>query len=211
MRSLSIIALLIATPALSNIAYDFDSDAQGWGLFSDGRDFQWDGSIGNGGLGAIRAVDVVAGQFWFFSAPSADLGNLSGLYGNSISYDIMGIQGSQTINNRADIILVGGGLEIGIAAGVAPVLNQWTSWDILVDASASWKIVSSASGASLSATDATQADIQAVLADLTGMYFRGEFTNGADQSAIDNVSFVPSPGALSLLGFGALSITRRRR
>tara|TARA_R110000868_G_scaffold241497_2_gene496277 strand:+ start:14512 stop:15153 length:642 start_codon:yes stop_codon:yes gene_type:complete len=210
--AVSILALTaaITSPALAGISYTFDSDAQGWGIFSDGRDFQWDGTIGNNGLGAIRAVDITAGNYWFFSAPTTDLGDLSALYGNSISYDILGIQGNQNIDDRADIILSGGGIQIGIAAGVAPVLGQWTSWDILVDASADWKIVSSATSATLSSTDATEADFQTVLANLSNLYIRGEYTSGGDQSAIDNVNFVPAPSTLALLGLSTVAFRRRR-
>lgn len=200
----------IASPVLAGVTYSFDTDAQGWGLFSDGRDFQWDGTIGNNGLGAIRAVDITAGNYWFFSAPTTDLGDLSALYGTSISYDILGIQGNQSIDNRADIILSGGGIQIGIAAGVAPVLGQWTSWDILVDASADWKIVNNAVAATLTSTDATEADFQTVLANLSNMYIRGEYTSGSDQSAIDNVSFIPAPSTLALLGLSTIGLRRRR-
>ncbi|MGJ8635367.1 MAG: laminin B domain-containing protein [Phycisphaerales bacterium] len=209
--ALSIIAL--ATSAHAGVAYSFETDAQGWSIVNDGTGFTWDDTIGNNGLGAIRARDVVSGNIWLFSAPTEDLGNLSGLYNNSISYDILGITGSHTNlgGDRADIILTGAGLSIGIDAGTQPVNDQWTSASALVSVAADWRIISSFADATLTGSLATQGQIESVLADMTGLYIRGEYTNGGDATAIDNVDFVPSPGALALLGLGTLTAARRRR
>ena len=202
----------LATPAMAGVAYSFENDAMGWSVISDATGFTWDDTIGNNGLGAIRARDVTNGDFWFFSAPSEDLGNVSGLYGNSISYDILGITGNQGIGGElADVVLTGAGMSIGINFGVQPVNGSWVSVSTLVDESADWMMINSFASATLSDTDATMSDIQAVLADLDGFYIRGEYTNGGDASAIDNVDFVPAPGAIALLGMGGLMTARRRR
>lgn len=212
--ALSIAALaVIAATTQAGVAYSFETDDQGWSVVNDGTGFMWDNTIGNNGLGAIRARDVVSGNIWMFSAPLEDLGNLGGLYGNSISYDILGITGNHTNlgGDRADIILTGGGLSIGIDAGTQPVNDQWTSASALVSVDAEWKILNSFSDAILTGSLATQGQIESILADMTGLYIRGEYTNGGDATAIDNVDFLPTPGALSLLGLGGLAATRRRR
>ncbi len=202
----------LAMPAMAGVAYAFENDAMGWSVASDATGFTWDDTIGNNGLGAIRARDVGNGDYWYFSAPSEDLGDVSGLYGNSISYDILGITGNQSVGNGlADVVLTGSGISIGINFAVQPVNGQWVSVSTLVDETADWKIVDSFVGATLTGTDATMSDIQAVLGDLDGFYIRGEYTNGGDASAIDNVDFVPSPSALALLGMGGLMSARRRR
>jgi len=210
---LTVLALAtLAAPALAGVAYPFETDIMGWSIVSDGTGFMWDGTIGNGGLGAIRARDVVNGDIWLYSAPQADLGNMSGLYNSSISYDILGITGNQGIGGGlADVILTGAGISIGINFGVQPVLGQWVSASVLVSEAADWKIVNSFANATLSGTDATSANIQSVLGDLDGLYIRGEYTNGGDATALDNVDFVPAPGALALIGMGGIMITRRRR
>ena len=203
----------LASPALAGIAYTFDSDAQGWSIANDGTGFMWDGTIGNG-VGAIRARDVVSGNIWLFSAPDADLGPMGGMYNTSISYEILGITGSHTNlggGERADIILQGAGISIGINAGTQPVNDQWTSASALVSVDADWKILSSFSDATLTGSLATQGQIESVLADMTGLFIRGEYTNGGDATAIDNVDFVPAPSAMALLGLGGLATTRRRR
>ena len=100
---IAVLSLASLTAAsFGGVAYPFETDAMGWGTVSDATGFMWDGTIGNGGLGAIRARDQVGGDIWYFSAPEDDLGNISGLYGNSISYDLLGITGkSSTIFQSA--------------------------------------------------------------------------------------------------------------
>ena len=202
---------LTACGASAGVAWSFDADAQGWGTLNDARDFAWDSNIGQP-AGAIRARDVGDGRIWYYAAPVVDISNASGFYGGAIAWNILGIQGNQTsIANRADVMLTGGGLSFGIDVDVVPVNSQWTSWSASVSEAAGWRIVSSTSSGSLSSTAATEADIRAVLADLTGFYIRGEYTNGADQTGLDNVSFVPTPGAAGLLGLFGLGAVRRRR
>jgi Laminin B (Domain IV) len=204
---------VISSASFAGVAYAFNDDAQGWGIVNDGTGFMWDGTIGNNELGAIRARDVVSGNIWLFSAPTEDLGDLGGLYNNTISYDILGITGNHTNlgGDRADIILTGAGLSIGIDAGTQPVNDQWTSASALVSVDADWRIISSFADATLTGSAATQQQIESILADMTGLYIRGEYTNGGDATAIDNVEFVPTPGALSLLSIAGLLIARRQR
>lgn len=211
---LSFFALAAAAPAFAGVSYTFDTDAQGWGIVGGAVNFQWDGALGNGGPGSIRARDLVGGAFdtWFFAAPVVDLGDVSDLYGFDISYDIMSIVGVPGTNNdTAEIVLRGGGIDIGFSFGTPPTLGSWTSWSATVDATSGWRLMDSVSNSTLTATMASEAEIMAVLGDLQGLYIRGEYTNGEDQAALDNVSFVPSPGALSLMAIGGLIAGRRRR
>ena len=203
----------ITSASTAGVAYAFTDGSQGWGIVNDGTGFEWDNTIGNNELGAIRARDVVSGNIWLFSAPVEDLGNLSGLYNNSISYDILGITGNHTNlgGDRADIILTGGGISIGIDAGTQPVNDQWTSASALVSVDADWRIISSFADATLTGSLATEGQIQSVLADMTGLYIRGEYTNGGDSTAIDNVDLVPAPSALALFMLSALTVTSRKR
>lgn len=159
-------------------------------------------------------MDIVGGGIdtWFFAAPSADLGDMSNLYGFAIEYDIMSIEGIPgTANDIAEVVLVGAGIEIGVSFSDAPTLGAWTSWSATVDASSGWRYMNDIGDASLTGVSATEADILAVLSDLQGLFIRGEYTSGPDQAALDNVRFVPTPGALSLLGLGCLVASRRRK
>jgi len=202
--------LALATAASGQVS-TFDTDAEGWGTLNDARNFTWTDALGNP-AGAIRATDATNGQIWYFSAPSIFLGNQSSLYGGSLSWDALGITGNQTsITDRADIMLTGGGLQLGVDLDVLPMTSGWTSWMGLIDAGADWKRISSLANGTLTATDATESELRTVLGSLDGLYIRGEFTNGGDSAAIDNVNLVPAPGVAAVLGFGALGASRRRR
>jgi uncharacterized protein (TIGR03382 family) len=55
--------------------------------------------------------------------------------------------------------------------------------------------------------------LNTVLADLTGMYIRGEYTNGSDATALDNVvlTVIPAPGTVGVTALAAVAGLRRRR
>jgi len=177
----------VAGPATADLVYTFDSSDQGWSTINDTSFFGFDGSIGNP-PGAIRAIDQAAGFHWCFSAPVADLGDLSSLFGRNISYQILGITGAHnTFTTRAAVIITGAGLRIGVASPITPAAGQWVSWNLPVNADGAWRIVASMTEASLSSTVATEQQIRDVLANVDGLFIRGEYTNGADSSALDNV------------------------
>ena len=206
------IVLALAPAALANLSWSFDADAEGWGTLNDAELFTWDGAVGNPD-GAIRARDLGLGDIWYFAAPDVVDGDRSALYGETISWDILGLRGAQTsIPDRADVMLVGGGLEIGIDADVQPLLlSAWTSWSVEMSDADDWRIISDIDDGDLSATVATEAQILAVLSDLEGLYIRGEYTNVADdEAAIDNVIITPTPGAAALLAIAGLCAARRR-
>jgi hypothetical protein len=201
----------VCGPACGSVTWTFDADAMGWSTLNDARDFAWDGVLGQP-AGAIRARDVGDGRIWYFAAPVVDVSNAASMYGGTIGWDALGIQGNQTsISARADVMLVGAGLEIGLSVSEVPNNTTWTSWAASVSAAAGWETISSLENGELSGVAATEADIRAVLGDLQGLYIRGEFTNGADQSALDNVYFVPAPAGAALLAIGGMGVSRRRR
>ena len=126
------VAASVLAAAASAQVSTFDTDAEGWGTFSDATNFTWTDAVGNP-AGAIRASDQRAGDIWFFAAPSASLGDKSDAYGQTLSWDILGLVGNQTsISPRADVMLVGGGLELGIDLGVLPLTTGWTGWEVTV-------------------------------------------------------------------------------
>ena len=201
----------VCSAAGASVSWTFDSDAEGWGTLNDAQDFTWDGSIGQP-EGAIRARDQRAGDIWYFSAPVSDFGAAERFYGGEVSWDALGIQGNQTsIPGRADVMIIGGGVAVGLSVNAVPNTTDWTPWSATIDVtSADWRLMSDVNDGDLSSTNATEADVRTALANLTGFYIRGEFTNGSDQSAIDNVLVVPAPAGVAVLGLGLTTIRRRR-
>lgn len=202
----------LAATASADVSSTFDTDDEGWSTLNDARDAEWTGDIGNP-AGAFTARDRGDGRIWYYAASNAYLGNRSGNLGGAISWDILGINGNQTsISPRADVMLTGGGLEIGINAGTQPINGTWTSWSVDLLASAGWEYIGSLGNGTLSGNAVTGADFASVLASLDGLYIQGEYTNGGDRTALDNVLLtVPTPGALGVLALGGLVGSRRRR
>jgi len=211
-RTAALVVIAAALPAAADVSWSFDADAEGWGTLNDARDFTWDGALGQP-AGSIRAEDAGNGPIWYFAAPAADISNAAGMYGGEISWDILGLDGNHTsISGRADVMLTGAGMEIGVDIPLTPLNGQWTSWSVSVDDMSGWETVTSLSSGNMSGSAVSEADIRAVLGDLQGFYIQGEYTNGGgDETALDNVSFVPAPGAAALLGLGGLAMARRRR
>jgi len=200
---------LAASGAQGGITSTFDADAEGWGTLNDARDFAWDGSIGNPG-GAIKATDIGSGQYWYFAASDAYEGDLSAYYGGSLSWELLGITGDQADANPAEVMIFGGGLQIGIDIDYLPTNGSWTGAEVSLF-EAGWEIVSSTTGGGLSGTAVTEQQMRDVLADVTGLFIRGEFTTGGDSTALDNVVLVPGPAVAILpAGFGVLAMRRRR-
>ncbi len=205
-------ALLALAAGVANAQTStFDTDAEGWSVVNDVSGFTWTDQIGNP-PGAVQANDNVSGVIWFFNAPAAYSGDRSAAFGTAITWDLYGIRGNHTsVSNIADVILIGNGTAIGIDVDAQPVNGQWTSWSAPIMASANWRTVPNLSTGAFAGAALTDAEIQAVLANLTGLRLRGEFTSGADSAALDNVNMVPAPGAIALLAVGGLCIARRRR
>lgn len=198
--------------SMTTITSTFDNGAEGWGGSDDFTAFQWSNEEGNL-AGAIQARDRGLGPIWKYAASSAYWGDRSDFLGGTLSWEILGITGSQTsVFNRADVILRGGGLEIGIDTDLQPLVGTWVGETVVLDASQNWKIVSNFAGGNLSSTDATQAQILQVLSNLDGLFIQGEYTNGADASALDNVELkVPASGTATFGAVCASLLLRRRR
>lgn len=215
---------LVTCGAHADITSTYTAGSDGWSVVSFGDLSQNSYSVlgvytptfspvgGNPG-GFISSIDPDGGDFTF-GAPSAYLGNVSAATG--MSYDL--IRTSGVVNYQStNIMLVGAGTRLLWRANpdVAPTAT-WQTVTVQFAPSANW-LVGTTAGAS-----ATAADFQAVLGNLTGLFIKGEYAFGAEDTGIDNVRLIgvsaipePSTNALLLAGiacvFGGISRTLRLR
>lgn len=178
---------------------DFSVDDQGWRLVGDSTTAvpTYEATGGNPG-GFVRGFDQVVGGVWFWQAPAKFLGNDSAAYGHTLTYDLR-MRGSGPLFDDSDVILDGAGLSLHFDTSPVPADVPWTSYSVLLDETAGWRV------GSLAGPLATQVQIQDVLSDVTGLRIRGEFIVGPDNGDLDNVvlnansTAVPEPSSLVLL------------
>ena len=181
-RNASTHALIIAASAslasagVPAVLSTFDTGTDGWTTLKDARDFRWEETGGNPG-GFIAANDVGSGAYWRFNAPSAYHGDKSAYYGLPITYQLRQIGSVGTVTNQDDIRITGGGVTIDYRFGTTPG-SEWTTFSIELVEGAGWEV---------SNTPATEAQIRAVLAEVTSLSIRGEYRVGADSCGLDNV------------------------
>lgn len=185
----------------------FDTDNEGWSVIGDAPANAVYHSTGGNPGGYISSKDYVTGGVWYWEAPSAFLGNMSGAYGQSLSYDLR--QSYLTSQfERDDIFLIGNSTTLAFDTSYNPG-TTWTSYSVVIDENSGWRI------GNLSGVLATQADIQSVLSSLDTLRIRGEFRTGTDTGSLDNVNLtvVPEPisSVLFLVGGAVLGIRRFRR
>ncbi|KAG1650313.1 Iron-regulated protein FrpA [Nymphon striatum] len=131
---------------------------------------------GNPG-GFAEAVDFATGQVWYWTAPTAFLGDKGAYYGGTLSYDL--IQSGPGEFDDDDLVLTGGGITIALDHA-APGID-WTAYSVALSTDADWRVDNE------DGVVATAAQIQTVLDDLQTLYIRGEYISGDDTGGLDNV------------------------
>ena len=207
--SIAVGAAACVSTASGSVVSTFDTDADGWGVTGDANNFTWSATGGNtGGTddGYVFANDVGQGIIWNFNAPAKFLGDQSAFVGGMLSWDLIQIStpGSD-IDDQPDVVLVGAGQTLVIDAGASPA-TTWTPYSVSLSTASDWRVDT------LGGAAATDAQIAAVLGNLTSLEIRGEFRDrGGDDAGLDNIMLVPAPGSLAVLGVAGLAATRRRR
>lgn len=156
--------------------------------------------------GYIYSADPDGGDFTF-SAPAVFLGNQSAAYGSTLTYSL---NYTNTVNyNTSDVILMGGGVTLlwqqspNLTPGPA-----FTTVVVPLSPTGQWHLVSGSL--------ASAGDFATVLANLSGIYIRGEYAFGPDSTGLDSVNFgaVPEPETWALLAAGLAPLAwmmRQRR
>ena len=133
---------------------------------------------GNPG-GYISADDDAAGGTWYWSAPLKFLGNQSGAYGKTLSFDLKQSSTSSQFDNT-DLIIEGNGITLALDLSSNPD-TDWTAYSVRLDTSSDWK------HDSLEGATASAEEIKMVLGSLDRLWIRGEYVDGRDTGGLDNV------------------------
>lgn len=181
----------------------FDAGVNGWGIYNDGENLTFEALQGNPG-GCIRAADGSSGTWWGFTARPAYTGNKSCLYGGVLTWQLRtNFTGGGT--TQPDVFLSGNGLTL-VYDTPMPIANTWATNTVTLSETAGWRITS------LTGAVPTQAQFQGVLANITDLRLRGEFsTNNSDAAFLDNVAMasflISSPGSLAVCSGTNVALT----
>lgn len=170
-----------AAKAQTQIIERFEAGSvNGWGFYNDGENVRWDANAGNPS-GCLRVSDAGAGGYWGFTAGPAFLGDRSCMYGGVLAWDFYTSHTSNSGSSEADVVLIGGGLTL-VMDLPAPSANTWISRVVTLSDAAGWR------KSTLGGTLATRSEVEAALANLTGLRVRAEFSTQLDNARLDNVT-----------------------
>lgn len=160
----------------------FDAGDEGWRIVGDAENAsglpEYQPTGGNPG-GQLSAKDDAIGGVWYWAAPASYLGNQAEAYGGTLRFQLKQSSTDQQFDDR-DLILEGAGKKLVLDLPNNPG-TDWTSYTVSLR-EGSFKLET------LEGQLASADDLRSVLADLKALWIRGEFVDGADTGALDNVS-----------------------
>lgn len=168
-------------------ASQFTSDAEGWTITGDAQGGYTEASYSpDGGVvdGYIYADDDVQGGVWYFTAPASYHGNKTEYYGATLKFSLFQESSMNNQFESNDIIFKNGNDQIVYQHTPENYPGEeWTHYSIKINSSSGWL-----KGSYKDGVTATEAEIKAVLANVTEFSIRGEFESGPDTGGMDNIT-----------------------
>lgn len=186
---LGVLSLMLFTGCNSNdyiIKSEFATNTEDWTITGDAQgDFSEASYAAEGGVtdGYIYADDDVQGGVWYFTAPDTYLGNKNEFYGATLKFSLLQDSKMSRQFVSDDIIFKNGNDQITYVHDKKDYPGkEWTDYSVKISADNGWF-----KGGYNSKVMATEADIKAILSNITQFSIRGEFETGPDTGALDNV------------------------
>jgi len=190
-----VIALAGASAAHAAIESTFDADLDGWTKINDVT-ISHVATGGNPG-GYVRLDDAATGQLFAVRAPAKFLGDLSAANGQTLSFDAIVLfqQRNDPLSGFGVVKISSSTDSASLDLGDIPAAT-WTGYSTPLDA-ATW--------------GKTEADWNALLADVTEIRVELEAINGDEAVGFDNFRIVPEPASAAMIGGAGLALLGRRR
>jgi hypothetical protein len=141
-------------------------------------------STGGKPNGSISATEATTGTM-FFTAPSKYLGDASAYYGGELRFDLKTAVTEGAFFAYADVELTSNGTTLAYDCTPNPT-TAWQSYVVPIKETG-WKMTT------ITGAAVTAAELKAVLANLTRVRIRAEFSNQYDTGYLDNVYFGSKP------------------
>jgi len=194
------------------VSSNWDNPADGvdgWSFVADGTGFMRVATGGNPG-GFLQISDLGTGGVIFFDAAAKFLGNQSAAYGGTLSYNLQQSTADRPSSGDIPEVLLSNPtttLAFDLPNSSNPAVTpQWSAYTFVLLASAGWFDFDTN-------LPATEAQMKAVLSNLTDLEIRAEYSAARDVDGLDNVvlASVPEPASAGLLLSAVLMFLLRWR
>jgi hypothetical protein len=214
MTGLIAVAGLAVAASADVVSSSFDSGDDGW-VVSNGANEDSESVSGNpvyfpqdGNSGGFISAPIDWGMQSFLVAPDSFHGDQSDKFGGAVEVDRRHIEPRFSVDPMQidyDVDVTISGASMTLAVGLDPVsLEMWESFSISLDQAGGWFHLDTNAAA-------TDAEIMAVLGDLSDLRVRGNINDRINNIGVDNVMLVPAPGSVALFVLAGLTAARRRR
>jgi hypothetical protein len=173
-------------PASAPLPYrdGFAGGDDGWRITADGQNAVWQPTGGKTN-GYLQASDRPSGDVWYFKTPEAFAGDYAGFAGGTLNYSLFQTSLSSQFDSDEDVRLIAASgqiLAVDLPGDSQPGLD-WTDYTIAFTEAGGWYDT---------VTDqvVTDAEIAAVLADLSSIEIRGEYRTGSDTAGLDDFALL---------------------
>lgn len=136
---------------------------------------------GGNPAGYVSASDDVTGGVWFWNAPPRYLGDRSAYYGGTLSFDLKQSDTDSQFDDP-DVVLESDSLRLYHDFEDHP-RTDWTHYEVSLVAD-QWRDAETEDRV-------TEDRLRGVLSNLTAVRIRGEYREGFDTGALDNVVLSP--------------------
>ncbi len=135
----------------------------------------------------LQAKDIQNGKEWGWHAPEKYHGDHSSKFGRCLKYDLWTSHVDPGGNDAWFVKLIGSGVVIFVDGNAVerPVAGEWRTYTVALNSSAGWQKWRG----SKEPVAATDEDIKKVLADVTMLRIRGEFSGALDTGRLAKVEF----------------------
>lgn len=203
---LVLLALTLGAPALhANVISDFNSGIDGWKigdistLSATANDPTW---FANSWIRSVESSYDNA--FNAFAAPSKFLGDKSSYYGGTVEWLLSSDQNDGV--SYPNLVLAGSAGTLYYVTA-PPSTTDFTTNTVALNPTGGWLWNAYTNGT----PTASEAQIQSVLADLTGFFISADWYTGNEIASLDNVQLlIPEPGAVAMIGITALALVALR-
>lgn len=156
----------------------FDASSEAWVPVGDVT-LTWSSTGGYSG-GFLKGNDKATGEWWHYGAPAKFLGQKSAAYGRTLSFQLKQSDDTPQVSTMPHVIMGSDTQSLVFQLSEEPG-TDWKAYTVPMMETAGWRITT------VDGEAPTQAEFRSVLANLTKLHIRGEYSETRDTGGLDEV------------------------